>query len=288
MTGGRRRNQVTGSWHNVIEDVQAIPMVIADETGEVSIDAREANLELKASAKERNMFQKLPQGLEESLRDRYKIVTKGLFLAKQMRYIETVITEDTEVFVVGDCEVKDGHAAFCKRSNPLLLSSRKEEEVVKLRKIMTRLTTIAGVAVPVVCALIAGYIFWSLAGLGGPRNQPGASARQNSGKDNGKAASVSQAIAKLKSSNASLSDRAWAARKLAEAPVENGLVGEVAPLLNPLLESKDGFQRDSALLAIKHGWGSLDNEPILVRVAMNTKDARVQKEVTEVVKRLRN
>ena len=53
---------------------------------------------------------------------------------------------------------------------------------------------------------------------------------------------------------------AWAARRLSEVSPTNKQAGEVAPLLNPLLESKDGFCRESAVLAIKQGWGASTNQ----------------------------
>ena len=110
--------------------------------------------------------------------------------------------------------------------------------------------------------------------------------RQNSAQPGAKSNSTQEAIARLRNPNASLSDRAWAARKLAETPAAPHQAAEVAPLLNPLLESRDGFHRDSAVLAIKQGWGSPVNEPGLRRLLQSTRDARKQQELTAALNRL--
>jgi hypothetical protein len=107
-----RRTQSTGSWVRVIEDTQAIPMVIADDTGAIPLDPKAAKLDLKTNQRHANIFKGLPKELEQSLRDRYKIVTATGIFPKQMRYTEVVIAEGAEVFVHGDCEVEDGKAEF--------------------------------------------------------------------------------------------------------------------------------------------------------------------------------
>ena len=63
-------------------------------------------------------------------------------------------------------------------------------------------------------------------------------------------------------------------------------VEEVAPYLNPLLESEDHFDRDSALLAIKQGWGSTVNESFLKRLLQDTKQSKVKREVDAALKRI--
>ena len=63
-------------------------------------------------------------------------------------------------------------------------------------------------------------------------------------------------------------------------------VDEVAPFLNPLLDSDESSYRASALHAIKKGWGSTVNEPFLKRILHDTKDAGVKKEVNAAIKRI--
>jgi hypothetical protein len=60
----------------------------------------------------------------------------------------------------------------------------------------------------------------------------------------------------------------------------------VAPELNVLLESANSFQRESAIAAIKNGWGSSVNEPALKRLRESTNDARVQREIEAALKKI--
>ena len=113
------------------------------------------------------------------------------------------------------------------------MTFRKEAEVVRNGKITTTVATVAAIAVPLLFLALAGYIFCVLP----------SSSQTVVNKD----ATTSEAIGMLKNTSASLSDRAAAARNLAEAPVQKNRVGEVAPFLNPLLDSKDSSHRDSAL-----------------------------------------
>jgi hypothetical protein len=277
------RRGPSGYWERIIEDTQSIPMVISDETGEVPIDPKAAQLDLKSSRRHANMFHKLPPALEQSLRDRYKIVTSTGFFAKQMRYTEVVIAQDAEAFVLGDCEVRDGKATFTTKNHPLLLSFRKEENLLRNGKIAAAIMAVASVVVPILFLLLAWYTYSSTSAQFKPGNQGGA-AKANDGKeDSRKEGAISREIAKLKNPGANLSERAWAARKLPEAPAGD-IVAEVAPYLNPLLQSKDGFHRESALRAIERGWGTQANEATLKQLLRTTRDAKVQNEILAAIK----
>jgi hypothetical protein len=261
-------------------------MVIADETGALRIDPKAAQLDFKTSRRHANFLKSLPKDLEESLRERYKLVTRAAFLPKQMRYTEIVIPQEAEVFLLGDCQMKDGKAAFVTKEHPLLLSFRKEADLLRNGKIAARITAVAAFLVPMLFSLLAWYTYQSMSEKFKPRDRSVA-VKNNAGKNNtNKEDLISQGIAKLKDPNASLSDRARAARKLPEAPAGGDLVAEVAPLLNHMLQSKDKFHRDSALMAIKQGWGNQANEEDLRRLLTSTKDAKTKKEVAAAIERL--
>jgi hypothetical protein len=184
-----RRGPGSGSWTPVVEDIQAIPMVVADETGEVAIDLKQAKLDLKAKRKHANFLNQLPKDLEQSLRDRYKIVTKTWFLPKQMRYTELVIAQDAEVFVFGDCEVKDGKATFDNSHQPVHLSFRNEKTVLRNGKIVTWVTGVGAVVVPIAFLLLAWFIYATSSAQFKPMNQPNqpVAGKQNNPKVPGKA-----------------------------------------------------------------------------------------------------
>jgi hypothetical protein len=267
----------------IVEDTQAIPMVIADETGAVPVDAQAAKLDLKSSRRHANLFCGLPKEIEQSLRDRYKIVTTMAWLPKQMRYTETVIAEDVEVFVHGECEVTDGKPEFTTRNQPLYLSFRNEEQLRRNGKITVGITLVAAIAVPILFTLLAVATYWNISSTFGPNNQAG---KQNAAKDNaGKDKPGSQEIAKLKNPNSSLSERAWAARGLPERAAADS-AADVAPQLNPLLQSDDNFHRESALMAINRGWGTQANESILKALIATTKDAGAKKDLNAALKKL--
>lgn len=259
-----------GSWVPVIDDVQAIPMVVADETGEVSVDPLEAKLDFQQSRSHANVLTSLPADVEASLKERYKIVTKTWFLPKQMRYTESVIEQDQEVFVVGNSEVKDGKARLFKKDFELLMTFRNEKQVLRNGKIGSTICMILAVVFPVLFIALTIGVYHSMTTLGPQASQ--------------NAANVTDTMAKLRSM--SLSERASAARQLAGMPVQKDQVRSVAPELNLLLDSKDASHRESAVRAIKQGWGSKVNEPALRRVLQNTKDARKQKELNEAISRL--
>ena len=261
-----------GSWVSIIEDVQAISMVVADDTGAVAVDPLEATLDFQQSRTHANLLASLPAEQEESLKARYKIVTKTWFIPKQMRYTEVVIAQDQPVFVVGTSEVRDGKARLTKKDAELLMTFRKEEQVLRNGKITSAIFMGLAVFFPLLFIAMTIGVYHSMFTLG-PSANPNA-------------AGATEAIATLKNQGANLSDRARAARKLAAMPVAKNQVGEVAPLLNPLLESKDSFQRDSAILAINKGWGSTANQPALKRILENTKDTKVQREVAAAKNRI--
>jgi len=173
-TGPVRRGPGSGYWERVIEDTQAIPMVIADDTGAVQIDPNEAKLDLQSNRRHANFLSQLPKDLEQSLRDRYKIVTKSFFLPKQMRYTEIVIAEDAEVFILGECEVEDGQASFSTRNHPLYLSFRNEETLVRNGKRTAVITAAAAIVVPILFVVLACWTYKSTSAEFGQNNQPAA------------------------------------------------------------------------------------------------------------------
>ena len=177
-----RRGPGSGSWVRIIEDTQAIPMLVADETGAVPVDAKAAKLDFKSNRRHANFLSKLPKELEQSLRERYKIVTSTFFIPKQMRYTEVVIPQDAEVFVHGECEVKDGQATFDTRNHPLYLSFRKEKDLIRNGKITSAIMGVAGVVIPILAIFLAWQTYRSTTAEFKRDNRPVA-AKPDAGKD---------------------------------------------------------------------------------------------------------
>jgi hypothetical protein len=268
ITSGKSKNM--SSWVPIVEDEQSIPMVIADETGALSLNPKEAQLDFESSRTHANLFSSLPAEMMERLKARYKIVTNISFVPKQMRYTEVAITQDQEVFAVGECEVNDGEATLTSKEHPLMLTFRNEEQVLRNGKITLTIFKALAVGVPALFLAFAVYAsmsIWSDA------------AHEHAAKEG-----AQDTIARLKSP--SFSERAKAAEKLARMPAVKSEVPAVAPELNVLLESANRFQRESAIAAIKNGWGSSVNEPALRRLQQNANDARLQREIDAALKKI--
>src|SRR5439155_6215028 len=142
---------------------------------------------------------------------RYKIVTTTMFIPKQMRYTEVVIAEDAEVFVVGDCELEDGKAVLTRKEHPLLMTFRREQDVLRNGKIATWIFRVLAVVFPILFLALAWFTYREISTTFGPaQNAPKAqpASHPNGAKAGGKEGAAVEAIAKLKNSTA-LSERAW-------------------------------------------------------------------------------
>lgn len=276
-----------GSWVPVIEDEQAVPTVLTADGGAVGVDPRVAQVDFPPRRWHANLLTGLPAGVEESIRERYKLVTKTWFVPKQMRYTEVVIPEGADVFAVGDCEERNGRAELNGAGEPVLLTHRTERQVRRTGGITLAVMRALGVVFPVGFVTAAYFIYTSSAAAFGPQPQQPAT-RAADAKPSAKPADpIDTAVTRFKGAQ-ELTDRARAARALPELKADDERVDEVAPLLNPLLESKDVFHRDGALHAIQRGWGTVVNGPALRKLHRETNDARRQKDITAAIDRLKN
>ena len=158
MQGNRSVTRTETYWHPIVTDVQAVPTAVQDKTGEALLDLKEAELTLKAMRATSGTFKTLSADLERMLQKRYGVSSKGLIFNKNMRYTEAVIEPDTRVFVVGDCRVKkSGTASFWKKDNPLLVTDKKEEELVGHYKKRFIGFMIGAIAAPLFLFVIAGF-----------------------------------------------------------------------------------------------------------------------------------
>jgi E3 Ubiquitin ligase len=264
------RTKPKSAWVPIVEDSQSIPMVIADETGQINVDPREAELDFKVQRTHTNLFSDLPKDVMESLQARYKIVVSSGNILKQLRYTEVVISQNQEVFAVGECEIEDGQATLKPKEHPVLLTFRNEEQVLRTGRITTAVFKYAAIGVPALFLAFAIFAFMSMWS---------SSSTEHTAKRGNE-----EWVTKVKSM--SFSERAAAAKKLATLPVVKSQIPEVAPELNGLLDSNSSSQRDAALAAIKKGWGSSVNEPALRRLQEKSTDEWVQKDVAAAFKKI--
>ena len=129
----KSRQQVHSGWVTVINDRQAVPCGLQDETGMAHVDLLDAEMVLTtAKPKQSSFFNSCPPDLQESLKRRYDFSTKGLLLSKSLRYTETLIRPGDPLYVVGDVESNAGAPpTFVKRDHTLVVSDQDEEQVLR-------------------------------------------------------------------------------------------------------------------------------------------------------------
>jgi hypothetical protein len=125
--------QLHSGWVTVINDRQAVPCGLQDDTGMAHVDLLDAEMVLTTGKpKESSFFDSCPPELQESLKRRYDFSTKGLLLSKSLRYTETLIRPGDQLFVVGDVEAKAGEPpTFLKRDHTLVVSDQDEAQVLR-------------------------------------------------------------------------------------------------------------------------------------------------------------
>jgi len=278
MEGNRRVTRTETYWHPIVTDVQAVTTAVQDKTGEALVDLKEAELTLKAMQATSGTFKSVPADIERTLQKRYGVSSKGLIFNKNMRYTEAVIEQGAKVFVVGHCKVKkSGTASFYKGDNPLLVTDKNEEDLVRHYK--TRLIgfTVGAIVLPLFLGGVAAFTGFMLhkskAAFALPQPKPQPQQPGPQGPQNPPGDTISPLLTQLQDPDPK--KQAEAAKILAERDVDDAHHDEVARALNPLLEGNDNSARDQALRAITKGWGTQENEAALKKL-LNHKDAKVK------------
>lgn len=86
----------------IIKDEKYIPFVVRDETGEVSVETRDAVFEMQLDKHNHSgMYKSHPPELKQLLHTRYGKSTEGLIFSKTLNYCETTLELDEDVYVFG-------------------------------------------------------------------------------------------------------------------------------------------------------------------------------------------
>jgi hypothetical protein len=127
------RQQVTSGWVTVINDKQAIPSGIQDETGMAGVDLLNAEMVLTTSKpKQSSFWSSCPPELKETLAKRYNFSTKGLLLSKSLQFTEMLIRPGDDLLVVGDVDTKAGRTpTFVKGNHSFVVSDQEESQVLR-------------------------------------------------------------------------------------------------------------------------------------------------------------
>jgi hypothetical protein len=131
--GTTRTTSSQSSWVTVVNDRQAVPCGLEDETGMAQVDLLGAEMLLKTSApKQSSFFNSCPAELQETLKRRYDFSTKGLLLSKSLRYTEMIIRPGDKLFVLGNVATNDGERpTFVKGEHSFIVSDKEEAEVLR-------------------------------------------------------------------------------------------------------------------------------------------------------------
>lgn len=160
----RQRKQLTKSgfrdvydWVPVLTDVQALPVVVSDNTGEARLE------NLKAAqvhfARIREFSEDESAALKQSLSGRYPGASKKLMASKGLRCREAVIESATEIFVMGHCRMSDGKPTFVNRPRPLLVSCDGEVSFMTSEEITMIVLAVVGAVALLAVGLSGFYLF---------------------------------------------------------------------------------------------------------------------------------
>lgn len=170
-TSRRRRpnSPMTSTWVAVVNDRQAVPCALQDDSGTATVDLLGAEMVLTTGKpKESNFLQSCPPELQETLKRRYDFSTKGLLLSKSLRFTEMLIRPGDKLLVVGDVEVKEGESPrFVKRGHSFIVSDKDEAGVLgEYRRKILGCKIGMGIVAAVMLVFAIGPIYLMLTGPG--------------------------------------------------------------------------------------------------------------------------
>jgi hypothetical protein len=249
--GGRQRRVET-----VIDDAQAIDVVLDDGTGTAEIDLGRAEVVLQATQRQSSgAFKDPPQELRDLMSRRYGKSTNFLFFNRALTYIESFLTDQTRIVVVGEVERRpDGALEFRGGNVPLIVGDRDDNQLrTPYRRKAFWCWISAGVLVFLTLSLtfaavvVAGFVTLAARGV------------QRTG--GGEPASFDQVLADLRSSDGF--KRMSALDRLQKMPVDERRRADVQRALEPLLQGNDEMAADGAVRALRT-WGDAQSVPALL------------------------
>jgi len=144
-----------------VKEEECVPFVVRDETGEASIDNKDATYELKLDTHNQSgVFKSPTPELKQLLKTRYGKRTRGLIFRKALTYHETVLEIDDEVYVFGTATAENpprNEGYFLQNGEMPLIITDKGGSSVELgyQKDGMTLMVIGGVAS---CFALLGFI----------------------------------------------------------------------------------------------------------------------------------
>lgn len=114
----------------VVDDVQSVPFMLDDGSGQVRINAQGAEMYLGRDSYTRSgTLNDAPPEIENLLQQRYGKSSQGMIFNKAMTYEETVLEVGDDVYVLGLVADRGGSLAFSAGGEVFLLSDGSEESL---------------------------------------------------------------------------------------------------------------------------------------------------------------
>jgi len=141
-------------WRTYIKDEQTLPFVVKDDTGQAVVDSSKIKFVLEKDRYSRSGFMNdAGSELQQLLESRYNKKTKGWLFNKTLRYTETALELDEEVYVFGEAARLGDGWMLRHGTMPLIVSDKGAEAVEKSYStrvivfgVLTLLTAAAGCA----------------------------------------------------------------------------------------------------------------------------------------------
>ena len=140
-------------WVTYIKDEKTLPFLVKDDTGQAVVDSSKIKFVINQDKFSRSgLMNDADTDLQQLLETRYSKKTKGLMFNKTLRYTESALELDEEVYVFGDATRLGGGWVLSDGEMPLIVSDKGGAAIEKSIsrkvtwfKVLTVLSATAGV-----------------------------------------------------------------------------------------------------------------------------------------------
>ena len=119
------KGNTTHHWATYIKDEQTLPFLVKDDTGQAVVDSSKIKFVVEKDRFSRYGFMNdAGEDLKQLLESRYNKTTEGWIFNKTLRYTETALELDEEVYVFGDASKLGGGWVLRDGEMPLIVSDK--------------------------------------------------------------------------------------------------------------------------------------------------------------------
>ena len=126
------KGNTTHHWATYIKDEQTLPFLVKDDTGQAVVDSSKIKFVVEKDRFSRSGFMNdAGEDLKQLLESRYNKKTEGWIFNKTLRYTETALELDEEVYVFGDASKLGSGWVLRDGEMPLIVSDKGGAAVEK-------------------------------------------------------------------------------------------------------------------------------------------------------------